>query len=424
MNSSNLPGSYLSRRVFGTGVAAAVLTPAFLRSSAAAASDFPNSGLVSVVQTSTSTHQPGLQVSHYDVVATHGASKAHLFTVDLRISTTNLLCTKTIAWNQRLDDMAEDAGAIAAVNADFFQNSVEHAGVPATFAPVGVEILDGKILKSAVPEGQRYGGTMPNPENRGNEVIGVQRNGRGAVTRIELDAFINNERIGKIAVNGLNIYGMDVNQITAFDHRWGRLSRQRVACGTNRSRRDVCSTDVVEVILTNNKVTSISPTIGAGQLGEKQLAIVGREQGAAKLRQLQVGDEVASNFRGVAENGNKFDWAVAGGIFVKDGALTANISNQPGEPRTYAGVDAAGETMYLLTIDGRDNVSKGISTRDGADLVRHLGAHDGVLLDGGGSSTMIARDGLEGDWELLNRSRVSGIEVLRYIPNGIGIFPY
>lgn len=127
------------------------------------------------------------------------------------------------------------------------------------------------------------------------------------------------------------------------------------------------------------------------------------------------------NFRGVSEAG-KLDWAVAGGIVLEDGQL-AKIVDRPLNPRTYAGVNAAGTTMYLLAVDGRDGVSAGVSTRDGADLLRQLGARDGLLLDGGGSSTMIARDSVDDQWELLNRSRVEGIEVLRYIPNGIGVFP-
>ncbi|MFJ6071717.1 phosphodiester glycosidase family protein [Streptomyces sp. NPDC093065] len=58
-------------------------------------------------------------------------------------------------------------------------------------------------------------------------------------------------------------------------------------------------------------------------------------------------------------------------------------------PRTLAGVDAAGRTV-LVTADGRGTDSLGLSIGESAEVARSLGLRDAVNLDGGGSTTMVA----------------------------------
>ncbi|WP_329473329.1 phosphodiester glycosidase family protein [Streptomyces sp. NBC_01723] len=60
-------------------------------------------------------------------------------------------------------------------------------------------------------------------------------------------------------------------------------------------------------------------------------------------------------------------------------------------PRTLAGVDAAGRTV-LVTADGRATRSLGLSIAESAAVARSLGLRDAVNLDGGGSTTMVTDD--------------------------------
>ncbi|MDD1477427.1 phosphodiester glycosidase family protein [Arthrobacter sp. H16F315] len=57
-------------------------------------------------------------------------------------------------------------------------------------------------------------------------------------------------------------------------------------------------------------------------------------------------------------------------------------------PRTIAGVDAQGRTL-LVTADGRQTTSLGLSIKEAADVARSLGMVDAINLDGGGSTTMV-----------------------------------
>lgn len=59
-------------------------------------------------------------------------------------------------------------------------------------------------------------------------------------------------------------------------------------------------------------------------------------------------------------------------------------------PRTAVGVSREGRYLYLLVADGRQpGYSEGLSTAETAAWLKRLGAHDGLNLDGGGSTTLV-----------------------------------
>ncbi|NEB75378.1 phosphodiester glycosidase family protein, partial [Streptomyces sp. SID14478] len=57
-------------------------------------------------------------------------------------------------------------------------------------------------------------------------------------------------------------------------------------------------------------------------------------------------------------------------------------------PRTLAGVDAAGRTV-LVAADGRSTGALGLSIPESAAVAKSLGLRDAMNLDGGGSTTMV-----------------------------------
>ncbi len=62
-------------------------------------------------------------------------------------------------------------------------------------------------------------------------------------------------------------------------------------------------------------------------------------------------------------------------------------------PRTMVGITPAGEIL-LVTVDGRQNGSAGLSLLEAANLMAGLGATDAVNLDGGGSTTFVTGGGV------------------------------
>jgi exopolysaccharide biosynthesis protein len=87
-------------------------------------------------------------------------------------------------------------------------------------------------------------------------------------------------------------------------------------------------------------------------------------------------------------------------------------------PRTAAGASVAGDTVFLLAVDGRSSASVGMTLTELADLLVEFGADDAVNLDGGGSTTLVAReDGAES--VTVRNTPSDGSE--RAVANGIGV---
>lgn len=76
--------------------------------------------------------------------------------------------------------------------------------------------------------------------------------------------------------------------------------------------------------------------------------------------------------------------------------------------------------MILLTVDGRATGSRGLSLKEMGQLMISLGADDALNLDGGGSSTMLARTPGKAAPDVVNDPSDGGE---RQIPNGLGLLP-
>lgn len=88
------------------------------------------------------------------------------------------------------------------------------------------------------------------------------------------------------------------------------------------------------------------------------------------------------------------------------------------QPRSAVGVSEDGRYLILMIIDGRQmGYSEGATTRETADWLVRLGAHDGLNLDGGGSSALVM-EGPDGGPLVLNRP--SGMYERR-VANHLGV---
>lgn len=68
------------------------------------------------------------------------------------------------------------------------------------------------------------------------------------------------------------------------------------------------------------------------------------------------------------------------------------IFKSPRHPRTAVGVDSARKRIWLIVADGRqEGVSEGATLDELKEMLKKLGAVDALNLDGGGSSTLVAR---------------------------------
>jgi hypothetical protein len=78
---------------------------------------------------------------------------------------------------------------------------------------------------------------------------------------------------------------------------------------------------------------------------------------------------------------------VAGDAATVEGTISRNAEAR--HPRTGVGVSRDGNTLFLLTVDGRSENSGGMTLVELADALRRLGAWQALNFDGGGSTTMV-----------------------------------
>ncbi|MGF9646936.1 phosphodiester glycosidase family protein [Pseudarthrobacter oxydans] len=297
--------------------------------------------------------------------------------------------------------LAAAAGALAALNGGYFVMDPA-AGAPGDSA--GAAVLDGKVLSEPVGDRPslvldknsttiqrlRWDGSVSAPGNAEalaldglNRVPGLIRNCGGTddtPTNMPLHDFTCT----------------DADEILAFTPEFGRTP----------------SGPGLEVILDpHGTVAAVNHTRGTTvPAGGQTLQAIGAD--AAKLAALatlggklrvdaDLLDESGKNLKAGATTDvvNGGPTLVENGQLnvtaTRDGMVRSNDSNSffygwvhKRNPRTIAGTDAQGRTL-LVTADGRQTGSLGLSIKESADVARSLGMVDAINLDGGGSTTMV-----------------------------------
>ena len=109
------------------------------------------------------------------------------------------------------------------------------------------------------------------------------------------------------------------------------------------------------------------------------------------IRSLEVGDTVDLSISSEDTRWNKVVDAVGAMHWIlRDGIVDSSISDGTAAPRTAVGVKPDGSVIFY-TIDGRQKgLSIGATIQMVAQRLKELGCQNAVLLDGGGSTTLVS----------------------------------
>lgn len=363
---------------------------------------------------------PGVEYREFDLRSAGGVAHAHLISVDLnnRHVRVGLLHPAAVAARGTVSRMADAQGAVAGVNGDFFHISeTQHPGVAATGSAVGPEIAAGRALKAAVPRGQRFGPALP-PGATTEDVLGVGTDRTARLDRLSLAGSVSTPE-GELTIRGLNQYALPVGSVGAYTADWGSVSRLRATCGTDSSRRAPCSTDAYEVTVRGGRVVATADGPGSGAIAAGTTVLVGREAGAQQLRKMFVGEEVQVRHQLVAASGTAYAFAVGGFPVLRGGVPLPELDNSASAVRSGVGIAGGGHRLLLLALDGSPGYRTGLTVAELAATLRSLGATQGFNVDGGGSSTLVARQ--RGESVVSVRNHPSG-GAERAVANGIGVF--
>ncbi|MFG2574155.1 phosphodiester glycosidase family protein [Streptomyces sp. NPDC048481] len=362
----------------------------------------------------------GVSYRHFDLRGATGTAHAHVLDVDLANPRVHLglLYPGAVAARAPLSALADRQQAVAGVNGDFFDiSAAQHPGVEATGSSVGPAVANGRALKGAVPDGQRFGPPLP-PGTDTRAVVGVGTDGRARLDSLTLDgSYAVSGR--RLALGGVNQFALPENSVGAYTPDWGGVSRRRATCGTDTARAGACSARTYEVTLRRGRVVSASVTPGGGAVAAGTTVLLGREAGAQRLKRLAPGQRVTVRYGLRSASRSSYAFAVGGYPLLSGGRPLPGLDTSASAVRTAVGIAAGGRRVFLLALDGSAAYRRGLTVAEVAAALRDLGAGEGFSLDGGGSSTLVARR--PGAARVTVRNHPSdGSE--RPVPNGIGVF--
>ncbi|MBK0868554.1 phosphodiester glycosidase family protein [Saccharopolyspora sp. HNM0986] len=337
----------------------------------------------------TSPVAPGLSLTEFERYGPDGWLRGDVLTAELSEPglRPEYLSPGSASMRSPLTEQAARSGAVAGVNGDFFD-------IDASGAPLGPAMSDGELLSA--------------PEAGNNDVAAVGgRQRAGRLMQLFLEAELTRADGGRTRVTDLNVPKVSDDGIALYTPRWGDASRRSAVDGAHR---------VTEVEVAGDQVTRVSPAPAEGPVPRGSVRLLGVGAGADQLATVRVGERVGVHYR-PRTSGDEPDVAVGGNkVLLRDGAVQ-QVDDTALHPRTAAGFSADGQRMWLVTIDGRQAASRGMTELELAEQLRRLGADDAINLDGGGSSTLLARP--EGGSAPGVRNSPSEGE-LRPVPNGLG----
>ncbi|MFP3986800.1 phosphodiester glycosidase family protein [Streptomyces sp. E11-3] len=296
---------------------------------------------------------------------------------------------KTVSALAADHDPGKGRRTVAAINADFFD-------INETGAPLGPGIRDG-----APTHGSAAGPT---------EAVGFGPDQAGRVLDLYFDGTLTLPD-GPEPLGGHNAADVPDNGIAAYNAQWGEADRALTVDG---------AAEVTEVLVRGGRVESVSDAPGDGAIPEGATVLLGRDVGAKTLARLEPGDAVEWEFDVVTDDSSATPRTAVGGwgVLVEDGEPQdwEGRPNNTAAPRTAVGFSKDGGTLHVLTVDGRQPDAGGVTLTQLGGMMEQLGAYDALNLDGGGSSTLLARAPGSDDL-LLENSPSDGRQ--REVPNGL-----
>ncbi|GAA0951047.1 phosphodiester glycosidase family protein [Nonomuraea longicatena] len=332
---------------------------------------------------------PGITLTSFDRYDAAGWLRADALSADLGGGAeAGYLNSGEVSKTEPLSGPAGRARAVAAVNGDFFD--INRSG-----AALGIGVRDGALVQS--------------PTSGWNQAVAITGDGVGRVLKMHFEGTATPQGAASIALTQFNQL-VQADGVGLFTPLWGSYPRARAVEGAAK---------VTEVVLTGGAVTEVRDTAGSGPIPAGTTILLGRDAGAAALAALKPGDRVEVAYRPKPSDGGEVKTAIGGNhVLVKDGAAQPS-SDPAAHPRTAVGFSADGRKMYLLTVDGRQADSRGVTLSELAALMVELGAHNALNLDGGGSSTLLAREPGSAEPQVENSPSDGGE---RPVPNGLALY--
>ena len=296
--------------------------------------------------------------------------------------------------------MADRSDAYGAINGDFFNMSKQGA-------PFGPSVIGGKLQSSPLESIGLFG-------------FGVDANRKGHIESFTFSGGAYAEDGASYPISGLNKTDYIINHTQVPSHKdsiqlyndfWTSVSRGLAGSGEVMVSEDF----VVE------KISLDRPLAMAVPKGKYILQVNGRAKEFVR-KHVRTGRRLKLDYRLSPDRNWRF---LIGGhaMLVKNGTplvYTLDAAAIDGRrARSAAGISADGKTVWLFATEGRSAKTPGMRLAEWAATAAALGCDRAINLDGGGSTTMVARG--HGDFQNTVIARPEKGDAQRKITNAIGV---
>ena len=260
------------------------------------------------------------------------------------------IASNTLASRNKIANIANRENAIIAINGGYFK--------PETGTPLGTLMINKELYTGPIYD---------------RVALGIFDK-KYDMARIQLNAEFSTSK-GGIKIDNINQPRMLSTHVIVYTRAWGEVTPPSPKYGT-------------QLVVENSKITKISSTKNI--IPQNGYVIVGPQ---AKLNAFisAKNPELKLNTSPTWDN---VEHIISGGPYlVKNGEIfvdmTAEKLNSIGgrNPRTAIGY-TANNNLIMVTADGREGASIGLTLNELAQLMKELGCVNAMNLDGGGSTVM------------------------------------
>ena len=293
--------------------------------------------------------------------------------------------------------LADQSHAVAGINADFFDWA-------STTPPQGAFVRAGRLMKS--------------PRSGHEANFFVRADGTAGIGQVPFTGLVTRPAVGSRPATSVRLFSIN----TLADARKGRIT--------------LATSDINEIQLPAGCTTATGTmslghrTVVSVQTGQRQLArrasgtwaLIACGGTAARWLKSSLAAKDPIVVSAALTPSRARSVVSGGGVLVARGVAHSDPSRvgvRGRNPETFACTSRDGRSVLLGVVDGRSTRSAGVSYADLTAYLLRLHCYSGMVFDGGGSSTLVAR--------LPRHTRTSVLNVPsdghpRAVPDGLFVY--
>lgn len=299
--------------------------------------------------------------------------------INSNLQLTPALASETLSNKSTITSIARKNNSIVAINGTFFK--------PATGVPLGTLMINKKMYTGPIYD---------------RVAMGIFDNGYD-MARIQLNASLKSRNL-TLKVDNINQPRMLSTYVIAYTPEWGKIAPPSPKYGK-------------QIAIKDNKIVEFSTTALA--IPKDGFVIVGPSQQLDKfLKEENIKLDIAT-----VPNWDNVNHIISGGPYlVKDGGVYVDMTEQKlgsiggRNPRTAVGY-TANNNLIIVTVDGREKASIGMTLFELANLMRSIGCYNAMNLDGGGSTVLYVNGKIANNPQVTGGIALSNALTLNRIEN-------